>query len=104
MRYKPLRFCTCRRERNEKPVQGDLALTPSQMFNMMQEGIPITAQEQNKNNFYDGDTNPSFELPLDQQRGVDIADCWNASVSIRKKARKGLINDKKLYGDGMEHN
>lgn len=91
------RFCSIKRNTGEKVVQNDLAITPRQMDQMMKDGIPISAQNLNADMFYDGDANPGFDIPLDMQRGIDIADCWDASVSIRKKAKKGLLRDKKQF-------
>lgn len=91
------RFCSVKRAEGEKVVQSDLAVTPRMMDEMMKKGIPISAQNLNSEMFFDGEPNPSFEIPIDSQRGIDIADCWNAQESIRKKAKKGLIRDKKQF-------
>lgn len=91
-------FSRPRRREGESMVQNDLSYTPSQMMEMSEKGIAVSAQNVNPDNFYDGDTNPSFELGIDRLRGVDIADCWNAEQSIKKKAKNGLKNDIKLFG------
>lgn len=98
MRYAPKRYATARYEEQDTIVQNDLAVTPSRMVQLMEQGIPIAAQNLRPENFYDGDTNPGFDIPLDMQRGIDVADCWNASRSIRAKARKGLKADVATYG------
>lgn len=82
----------------EAVVQNDLAVTPTQMYDMMQKGIPISTQNLSDDMFYDGDTNPDFALPLDMKRGIDVADCWEASMDIKSRAKKGLKNDKKVFG------
>lgn len=92
------KFANPKRMDGEPIVQNDLAVTPSQMVQMMSDGIPITTQNLHPELFFDGDTNPSFEIPIDQQRGIDVADCWEASQDIRARAKKGLKNDIKKFG------
>lgn len=95
-----IRFAMPRRHDGEKPVQDDLAYTPSQMMQLSERGIAVTTGNLPNDNFFDGVPvgQGSFDLPLDQQKGVDIADCWQASMSIRKKAKSGLKNDVKQFG------
>lgn len=93
-------FSRPRRKEGENIVQNDLAYTPSQMMEMAERGIAVSNQSIAADNFFDGVSvaQSTFELPLDQLRGIDVADCWQANESIRKKAKKGLKNDIKLYG------
>lgn len=94
-------FSRPRRKEGESVVQNDLSYTPSQMMEMSEKGISVSAQNVNPDMFYDGDTNPSFELGLERLRGVDVADCWQAEQSIKKKAKNGLKNDIKKYGNNI---
>lgn len=93
-------YATPRRAEGERIVQNDLSYTPSQMMEMSEKGIAVSNNNVNPDNFFDG--NPperqSFEMPLHMLRGVDIADCWQAETSIKKKAKKGLKNDIKQFG------
>lgn len=91
-------FARPRRRVGEHVVQNNLAYTPTQMMQLAEQGIAVSTMTIGAENFYDGDTNPSFELPMERMRGVDIADCWQAEKSIKKKAKKGLKNDIYNYG------
>lgn len=33
---------------------------------------------------FDGVNNPSWDLPIDQKRGVDVAEVWQAQRTARK--------------------
>lgn len=89
-----------RRAEGERIVQNDLAYTPSQMMELTEKGIAVSNQNVNPDNFFDGlpPEQQSFNMPLYQLRGVDIADCWQAETSIKKKAKSGLKNDIKQFG------
>lgn len=76
----------------EEYVQTGLAVTPSEMLQMAQSGVPISSQMAD-NLFYDGDTSMAVELdPLDQ-RGLDIVDVWNMQHDARKKIRKVMDSE-----------
>jgi len=93
-------FARPRRKEDEAVVQNNLSYTPSQMMEMAEQGIAISAQNVNPDNFFDGvPVNEStFNMPLERLRGVDVADCWQASMSAKKKAKEGLKNDIKQFG------
>lgn len=94
------RFAMPRRSSSEGVVQDNLSYTPTQMMLLAEKGIPVTTANQAADSFFDGVPigQGSFELPLDQQRGIDVADTWQASQLIRKKAKSGLINDIRQFG------
>lgn len=79
--------CRINKSKNDTPVQPGLALTPSQMQRMSEKGIPVSAQT-NDALFYDGDVRPSFDVPLDLQRGIDVATMWQKRQDIRAKHKK----------------
>lgn len=95
-----LRFAKPRRHADESVVQNNLAYTPSQMMELAEKGIPINQGNIGADNFFDGVPigEGTFDLPLERQKGVDVADCWQAAQSIRKKAKNGLKLDIKQYG------
>ena len=97
-------FSRPRRRESEPVVQNDLSYTPSQMMEMAEKGIAVSNQSIAAENFFDGVpvSQSTFELPLEQRRGVDVADCWQAETSIKKKAKNGLKNDKLRYGSNFE--
>lgn len=95
----PKHFARPRRRECESIVQSNLSYTPSQMMEMNEKGIAISNQSVNPEMFFDGVSEGlSFELPIDRLRGVDVADCWQASTTAKKNAKTGLKNDVKVYG------
>lgn len=72
-------------QRDKNPVKSHLAITPSQMDRAREEGIPITPSNVNPDLIQDGTSNPQFEIELERQRGVDIAELWQNAESSRKK-------------------
>lgn len=77
-------------------VQSGLAVTPSQMMEMTNAGVSISSAGLN---YFEGTENPSFDLPLDQRRGIDAADVWNAEKDAKKRLYQGNKNDVAMYGD-----
>lgn len=66
------------------PVKSGLALTPQQMYEMSKRGIPISTSNCDMKDF--GEESPSFEIPLDRMRGIDVATMWENSQVIKNKA------------------
>lgn len=78
-------------------VSSGLALTPSQMLELSQSGIPVSSQMAN-DMFYDGDTSMRVHIdPLDR-RGIDVVDAWNLQKSSRRKLMEAHNNDISDYG------
>lgn len=69
-------------------VQSHLAMTPAEMLELQQKGVPISSQTVGAT-YDDGYRTLDFEPPLDQQRGIDIADLWETAQDVRKKVAKG---------------
>lgn len=73
-----------------RPVDGSVAVkqnqsvTPAQIAELTSKGMAVS----NYNNlvFDEGLPNPP-SLPLEQHRGVDVVDVWNASQTASKKLR-----------------
>lgn len=78
-----------------EPVVPNLAVTPAQMSQMAARGIPIAAQS--LDSFVDGVSNPSYDLPIESQRGIDVVQVWDAQKSARKKIISAHQTDKVLY-------
>lgn len=89
------RLCNIKRKPDELPVKDGLAITPSDMFRMQQQGLPITTA--NSALGYTGEKNPSWDVELDRCRGADVADLWQASKTIHEKVRRAHENDKRKF-------
>lgn len=75
--------------KDDKPVQNGLSMSPSEMQRMSERGVPVTTQN-NEALFYDGETRPSWDVPLDQQRGVDIATMWQRRKDLGAKINQNV--------------
>lgn len=65
-------------------IQGQ-AVTPAQMDQLRKKGQSISAFQLSADNFFDGDVNPQFDIPIEQQRHVDVATIWEEQMSARGK-------------------
>lgn len=92
-----LRVATCYQVDGKPKTKSGLAYTPAQMNEMMQRGIPVTNKNL-ENKFFDGDTATHFNVDLMRERGVDIADVWQAEQEAKqrfKDARNKYLASKK---------
>lgn len=81
------RFANCHRKPDELPVQRGLAVTPRQMMEMAEQGIPISSV--NAEWMYDdGMRNLEFEPPMERQRRVELGDLWETQQDVKKKTKK----------------
>lgn len=80
------RVATCYQEDGKPKTRSGLSYTPAQMNEMMHKGIPVTNKNL-ENKFFDGETNPSWNVDLMRERGVDIADIWEAEQAAKEKLR-----------------
>lgn len=78
---------TCVRVENDLETKQGLAITPSTMAKMAAQGIPVSAQNSSLP-FTDGEPNPSWDLPFEEQRGIDVAEVWQQTMSTKTKFRK----------------
>ena len=72
-------------QKDKNPVKSHLAITPAQMDAAREQGVPITPNNVNPDLIQDGTTNPQFEIELERQRGVDIAELWQDAETSRKR-------------------
>lgn len=56
------------------------------MMKLTAQGIPVSPQNVGAA-YSDGSQSISFKVPLDQRRGVDVADLWEAQIDAKKKIR-----------------
>lgn len=80
------KFAVCKRKIGEVVVQNGLAVTPSQVLKMAEQGIPASAQMNSR--MIDGHTGSDWNVPLEERRGVDIAQMWQESQNIRSKFKQ----------------
>ncbi|UPW41270.1 hypothetical protein [Sigmofec virus UA08Rod_4527] len=77
-------------------VEQGLSVSPSQVAELTAKGIPVSST--NVSQFIDGSPNPSFDLPIDELRGVDINDVWEASKEAARNLSNAQTKDINDYG------
>lgn len=93
---RPHKFATCRLKRGDVVIQPGLSITPSQMMDMAEYGIAISSQM--VGSFYDGDKNPSWDIPAERVRGVDPGDLFELQGEVRRKVVAAHRKDVQVYG------
>lgn len=88
-------YASCKRKDFEPLVQRGLAVTPAQMATMAAHGVAISSQ--NAASFNDGEIKPSWDIPIERKRGIDMADVWQSSKDAQSKLRKAHARDRQLY-------
>ncbi|WGL30958.1 hypothetical protein [Dipodfec virus UOA04_Rod_582] len=71
-------------------VQGNLALTPSDMIRSARLGTPISSQSLSAEMFDDGELGPARQVPFLLQRGIDVGDVASYQEQCRSKVRNYL--------------
>lgn len=77
---------------DNRTVQG-LAYTPSELMNMVKQGIPISSSNVSQLPTQ-GVMNPSWDVPLECKRGTDVSDLWNAERASRSTVGKIYSKEK----------
>lgn len=80
-------FATCKRRVGEAVVHNGLAITPSQVLKMAEQGLPVTAQLQYQ--MVEGHEGSDWNLGIEERRGIDMAQVWQESKSARKRLKSG---------------
>lgn len=80
-----------------RPVEGSVSvkqnqsLTPAQIADYTAKGIAVSSSQNLV--FDEGVSNPG-PVPLEQRRGIDVADVWNASKTSSKKLKSAIKSAK----------
>lgn len=91
------RFAKKRISLDDIPVRPNLAVTPVQMARMTEQGVAVTSQI--ASDFNDGDTSPSFEVPIDRVRGIDVVELWESQKTARLHVKNHVDANVVKYGD-----
>lgn len=95
-KLEPHTFANPKRKESEVEPKSGLAYTPADMARMHASGMPVNNANL-VNQFYDGDNNPSWDIPLERQRGLDPAEIWEQAQKSKDKLgklKKSLKNKK----------
>ena len=86
---KPVRFrpAVALRREDEPVVKNGLALTPAAMVEMMNQGMPISAQGYSIKDESIAQANDFF-VPAEYTRGFDMVDGWNFRQEVHEKLRR----------------
>lgn len=77
-------------------TEQNIAITPSDIQSMVERGIPVSTT--NLPSFIDGTINPSFDVPIELRRGVDVVDVWDTSQTAKRTLIDAHLKDSALYG------
>lgn len=69
-------------------LQGGQSVSPAQMSQLTERGIPISSQLLGAENFDDGVEGPITDVPFVHRRGVDISDIYEYQQRSRSKIQK----------------
>lgn len=90
------RYFCCDRSCSSAPVAvQNLSISPSEIAELTARGISSSAANAGLT-FVEGTNNPV--LPLEQTRGIDVADIWNASKDAAANLVRAHKKDKEYYG------
>lgn len=81
----------------DNPVQHGLAYTPAKMKELSDKGIPVSTMTVD-DMFFDGDFNTDFNVPIEEQRGLDMSEAWEAEQDAKQAFLNGLKKDIQNYG------
>ena len=68
------------------------------MMQLTERGIPVSSQNMPEGSFFDGEVNPSWTVPIERDRGIDVADVWQAQQESRSKLRNAHRSDIAKHG------
>lgn len=77
-------------------VTPGLAVTPSEVASLTEKGIAVNAVNAGALSVVDGVSDPV--LLLENTRGIDVSDVWNASLDARANLIRAHKKDKEYYG------
>lgn len=82
------RVATARRTEDDPIVQNGLAITPSEMQEMMARGEAISAQHMQAIKEETPAQRNDFYVPMEHTRGFDMVDAWNVRHEVQGKVRE----------------
>lgn len=91
-------FAQCKRKNNERVVQNDLAVTPTQMADLASKGVPIAPQNLGLG-YQEGVSSLDYQPPLEHIRGIDIAELWESREQVKDKVRNAKKAAQQQKGD-----
>lgn len=71
---------------DEPVVQDGLSLTPSEMMDMVNRGIPISSSNLQVLEVYKS-SDKDFTVPMEFRRNADMADMWQHREFVRENVR-----------------
>lgn len=86
-----VRFARLETKETDVPVASHAAYDLKDLDDMRRRGVPISTT-QHESQYYDGSTDATFDIPLDQLRGVDINDVWNETKRVKGKLSKAKVS------------
>lgn len=94
----PFRSAFAVRGKYEPVVKNGLAITPSDMVEMMNNGMSISAQAYSMLDKETISQRNDFEVPLEHRKGFDMVDGWTLKQDVlgRFRAARQAVKDGRL--------
>lgn len=85
---KPLKVATCKARKDEVKTKSGLSYSPAQMQEMTSRGMAVSSANL-ETKFYDGEPNPSWNVDILLQKGIDPAEIWEKAQLSKVKLQDG---------------
>lgn len=99
--FRPFRPSFARCLDGDEVVQNNLAVTPSSMVEMMNNGISISSQNMAFQASFDAH-DIDMSVPLEFERGTCLGDLYQAQQDVRSKFKKHLKDNPQLLNPQTE--
>lgn len=84
-------FARLKSRSTDMPVSIHAAYDIKDLDAMRRSGMPISTSQLDSQ-YYDGDVDATFDIPMDHLRGVDINDVWNETKRVNSKLSKAKVS------------
>ena len=79
-------------------VDQNAGYTPAQMRELYEQGLAVGQQNAGVYTQSSSTKNPSWDIPIEERRGVDPADLWEIQTLSRRKVANAHVQDVRKYG------
>lgn len=79
-------------------VDQNAGYTPAQMRELYEQGLAVGQQNAGIYTQSSSSKNPSWDIPIEERRGIDPADLWEIQTLSRRKVANAHVQDVRKYG------
>ena len=88
------RNCECKKHLNDDPVQNGLAITPSEIARLANQGVAVSVPAADQ---FFHDNSQGWDIPIEFKRNTDRNEVWETSHLARKRIIQARKNDKSKF-------